>query len=54
MLQMLKQDRVRSPPLPPPQKKSHSDRDITADLFLSGSPILYNIQHMPIWHAIKL
>ena len=34
--------------------KNHSDRDIAADLFLSSSPILYNIQHMPICHASKL
>ena len=34
--------------------KNHLDRDIAADLFLSSSPILYNIQHMPICHASKL
>ena len=34
--------------------KNHSDRDIAAYIFLSSSPILYNIQHMPICHASKL
>ena len=34
--------------------KNHSDRDIAADIFLSSSPILCNIQHMPICHENKL
>ena len=34
--------------------KYHSDRNIVANIFLSSSPILYNIQHMPICHASKL
>ena len=34
--------------------KYHSDRNIVANIFLSSSPILYNIQHMPICHANKL
>ena len=34
--------------------KNHSDRDIAADIFLSSSSILCNIQYMPICHASKL
>ena len=34
--------------------KYHSDCNIAANIFLSSSPILYNIQHMPICHANKL
>ena len=35
-------------------RRNHSDCDSVADIFLSSSPILYNIQHMPICQASKL
>ena len=34
--------------------KNRSDRAIAVDIFLSSSPILCNIQHMPICHTSKL
>ena len=35
-------------------RKNHSDGDSVADIFLSSSPILYDIQHMPICQESKL
>ena len=49
MLQMLQQDIVRSP-----VSKSYSERNIAADILLSSSPILCNIQHIPICLASKV